>query len=109
MALGLLAVALILGGTGFLYENISAARDRRFNAMLGRRVNIGGGDRPPCLCTSTAPARGPRPSSWIPVSEIRSFPGEKCNPRSRNSRAYVLTTAPGSAIAIPVHAPARAR
>jgi pimeloyl-ACP methyl ester carboxylesterase len=46
MALGLLAVALILGGTGFLYENISEGRDRRFNAMPGRRVNIGGADRP---------------------------------------------------------------
>ena len=32
----------ILAGAGFLYENISEARDRRFNPMVGRLVDVGG-------------------------------------------------------------------
>jgi pimeloyl-ACP methyl ester carboxylesterase len=47
IARALLALVLLLGAAGFLYENISEARDRRFNPMPGKRVNIGGGiDRP---------------------------------------------------------------
>jgi pimeloyl-ACP methyl ester carboxylesterase len=38
--LGLLAIALLLAACGFIYENISEARDRRFNPMPGRRVRI---------------------------------------------------------------------
>jgi pimeloyl-ACP methyl ester carboxylesterase len=38
----LLAFVLILAGAGFLYQNISAARDRRFNPMEGRLVDVGG-------------------------------------------------------------------
>jgi len=33
---------LILAGAGFLYENVSEARDRRFNPMAGRRYDVGG-------------------------------------------------------------------
>jgi len=38
----LLASLLILAAAGFLYENISEARDRRFNPMRGRLVDVGG-------------------------------------------------------------------
>lgn len=38
----LLAVVVILAAAGFLYENISEARDRRFNRMEGQLVNVGG-------------------------------------------------------------------
>jgi len=40
--LALLVILLILATAGFLYENISEARDRRFNAMGGRLVDVGG-------------------------------------------------------------------
>jgi len=39
---GLLGVVLMLVLGGFLYENISEARDSRFNAMPGRLVDVGG-------------------------------------------------------------------
>jgi pimeloyl-ACP methyl ester carboxylesterase len=42
IARGLLVLILILAATGFLYENISEARDRRFNPMLGKRFDVGG-------------------------------------------------------------------
>lgn len=38
----LLVLLLILGGAGFFYENVSEARDRRFNPMPGRRFDVGG-------------------------------------------------------------------
>ena len=38
----LLALLLLLAATGFLYENISEARDRRFNPMAGKLVDVGG-------------------------------------------------------------------
>jgi pimeloyl-ACP methyl ester carboxylesterase len=38
----LLVLALALLGAGFLYENVSEARDRRFNPMTGRRFDVGG-------------------------------------------------------------------
>jgi pimeloyl-ACP methyl ester carboxylesterase len=37
---GLLLIILVLTACGFIYENISEARDRRFNPMPGRRVEI---------------------------------------------------------------------
>ena len=40
---GILLLLVFAGGAGFLYENISEARDRRFNPMLGKLVNVGGG------------------------------------------------------------------
>lgn len=40
--LSLVALALLLAGAGFLYENISEARDRRFNRMPGKLVDVGG-------------------------------------------------------------------
>lgn len=42
IVLMLLGFLLILAGAGFLYENISEARDRRFNPMVGRLVDVGG-------------------------------------------------------------------
>lgn len=42
IVLGLLVIILMLAATGFLYENISEARDRRFNAMDGKLVDVGG-------------------------------------------------------------------
>lgn len=42
IVLMLLTFVLILAGAGFLYENISEARDRRFNPMEGRLVDTGG-------------------------------------------------------------------
>jgi pimeloyl-ACP methyl ester carboxylesterase len=39
---GLLLLALALGAAGFLYENIAEARDRRFNPMSGRLVDVDG-------------------------------------------------------------------
>lgn len=39
---GLVILALLLAGAGFLYENISEARDRRFNPMQGQLVNVNG-------------------------------------------------------------------
>lgn len=38
----LLVLLLVLAGAGFLYENISEARDRRFNPMEGQLVDVGG-------------------------------------------------------------------
>jgi len=35
-------LVLVLLAAGYLYENISEARDRRFNPMPGRRVDVGG-------------------------------------------------------------------
>jgi pimeloyl-ACP methyl ester carboxylesterase len=42
IVLVLLAIVLILAAAGFFYENISEARDRRFNPMEGRLVDVGG-------------------------------------------------------------------
>jgi pimeloyl-ACP methyl ester carboxylesterase len=42
IVLMLLVFLLILAGAGFLYENISEARDRRFNPMEGRLLDVGG-------------------------------------------------------------------
>jgi len=39
---GLLVLVLVLAVAGFLYENISEARDRRFNPMLGQSFDVGG-------------------------------------------------------------------
>jgi pimeloyl-ACP methyl ester carboxylesterase len=39
---GALLFVLAMLAAGFLYENISEARDRRFNAMPGKLVNVGG-------------------------------------------------------------------
>ncbi len=38
----LLTLFLLLGTAGFLYENISESRDRRFHPMPGQRVDVGG-------------------------------------------------------------------
>lgn len=38
----LLLLLLLAVGAGFLYENISEARDRRFNRMAGKLVNVDG-------------------------------------------------------------------
>lgn len=40
--LGILFFLLVLAMAGFLYENISEARDRRFNPMPGRLVDVSG-------------------------------------------------------------------
>jgi pimeloyl-ACP methyl ester carboxylesterase len=40
IAFALLLIVLILAIAGFLYENISEARDRRFNPMPGRLVDV---------------------------------------------------------------------
>ena len=42
MVLLLLAFLLLLAVVGFLYENISEARDRRFNPLEGRLLDVGG-------------------------------------------------------------------
>lgn len=42
VALMLLVLFLILIACGFLYENISEARDRRFNPMEGKLIDVGG-------------------------------------------------------------------
>ena len=39
---GVLVFLLIIAAAGFLYENISEARDRRFNAMQGKLIDVGG-------------------------------------------------------------------
>jgi len=38
----LLLLVVILMAAGFLYQNVSEARDRRFNRMPGRRYDVGG-------------------------------------------------------------------
>lgn len=40
--LGLLLFVLVLAAAGFIYENIAEARDRRFNRMPGKRVEVDG-------------------------------------------------------------------
>lgn len=40
--LSLLALIVLLAAAGYLYENISEARDRRFNPMEGKLVDVGG-------------------------------------------------------------------
>jgi triacylglycerol esterase/lipase EstA (alpha/beta hydrolase family) len=42
IAVSAFALALILPAAGFIYENIAEARDRRFNAMPGILVDVGG-------------------------------------------------------------------
>ncbi|HUO26017.1 MAG TPA: alpha/beta hydrolase [Candidatus Aquilonibacter sp.] len=42
IVLGLLIVVFLLAAAGFLYENISEARDRRFHPMPGQLIDIGG-------------------------------------------------------------------
>jgi len=42
IVLGILLLLLGMAGAGFLYENISEARDRRFNPMPGKLINVGG-------------------------------------------------------------------
>jgi len=42
IVLGLLVFVLSLAAAGMIYENISEARDRRFNPMEGRLFNVGG-------------------------------------------------------------------
>jgi pimeloyl-ACP methyl ester carboxylesterase len=39
---GTLVLFVLLAAAGFLYENISEARDRRFHLMPGQRVDVGG-------------------------------------------------------------------
>lgn len=39
---GLVVLVLLLAGAGFLYQNISEARDRRFNPMRGQLVTVDG-------------------------------------------------------------------
>ena len=39
---GLLILVVLLAVAGFLYENISEARDRRFHSMPGLRIDVGG-------------------------------------------------------------------
>ncbi len=38
----LLGFVVVLGVAGFVYENISEARDRRFHPMPGQRIDVGG-------------------------------------------------------------------
>jgi len=38
----LILLVLVIATAGFFYENISEARDRRFNPMLGQLVDVGG-------------------------------------------------------------------
>ena len=38
----LFALAVVLAAAGIIYENIAEARDRRFNPMPGKRVDVGG-------------------------------------------------------------------
>ncbi len=42
VVLGLLLLVLVLAAVGFIYENIAEARDRRFNRMPGKRVEVDG-------------------------------------------------------------------
>jgi len=42
IVVSLITLALLLAGAGFLYQNISVARDRRFNPMPGRMVDANG-------------------------------------------------------------------
>ncbi len=39
---GLLVIVLVLAASGMMYENISEARDRRFNPMPGKLFDVGG-------------------------------------------------------------------
>jgi pimeloyl-ACP methyl ester carboxylesterase len=47
VARALLAIAVLLAAAGFFYENITEARDRRFNPMPGQIVNVSLRDHPP--------------------------------------------------------------
>ena len=42
IAVAMLALLLICAAAGFVYENISEARDRRFNPMFGKLIDVGG-------------------------------------------------------------------
>ncbi len=42
VAISLLLLVVLATGAGFLYENITEARDRRFNPMPGRMVEVSG-------------------------------------------------------------------
>jgi len=42
IARGLLALVVVLAAAGYLYENISEARDQRFNPQAGRLIDVGG-------------------------------------------------------------------
>ena len=42
IVLGLTTIAVMLAVAGMIYENIAEARDRRFNPMVGKLVNVAG-------------------------------------------------------------------
>jgi len=42
IAVAMLVLLLICASAGFVYENISEARDRRFNPMFGKLIDVGG-------------------------------------------------------------------
>ena len=78
--LGILLLVLFVVAAGFLYENISEARDRRFNSMPGKLVDVGGlkmhihctgGGSPPVILES---GLGDSYVSWHKVQpEIAKF------------------------------------
>src|ERR1700749_4395527 len=81
IVLALLVILLILATAGFLYENIAEARDRRFNAMGGKLVDLGGrkmhlncsGESSPTVILDSG--LGENPLSWQKVeTEIAKFP-----------------------------------
>ena len=39
---GIIAFVILLAASGFVYENISEARDRRFHPMPGELIDVGG-------------------------------------------------------------------
>lgn len=49
--MGLLGLTFLFLAAGYLYENIAEARDRRFNPMPGKLVDVGGGRRMHIDCT----------------------------------------------------------
>ena len=83
---GLILIVLTLAVAGFLYENISEARDRRFNPMPGRLVDVNGhrmhidcaGEGVPAVILDSG--LGDSYISW-----------RKCNRKSRNSSGFVRT------------------
>jgi pimeloyl-ACP methyl ester carboxylesterase len=106
IALGFVLIVLVVAGAGFLYENVSEARDRRFNPPDGKRIDVGGfkmhidctGEAAPTVVLDSG--LGDTYISWRKVQpEIAKF-ARVCSydraglgysepsPRSRSSRVF---------------------
>jgi pimeloyl-ACP methyl ester carboxylesterase len=77
IAASLLVFVFILAAAGFLYQNIFGARDRRFNPMPGRKVNVNGsGFYMHIDCTGERASTAVKPRATVPTVVLESGLGD---------------------------------